>query len=153
MYFFCFVPNTYEHKLQSRNMCVEIIPHLWLGDRDDSARFQGTAIVSIGCNPYAEYSSKMNVQMRDSTDSRIEDYLEPALRYIHTTLCLGHDILVHCKSGVNRSPAFIFAYLTLFEEYSKNHAIALIKLKHPRAKLQHHYLEGIERYKNSTRSF
>ena len=127
-------------------MCVEIIPHLWLGDRDDSARFHGTAVVSIGCNPYAEYSSKMKVQMRDSTDSRIEDYLEPAMRYIHTTLCLGHDILVHCKSGVNRSPAFVIAYLTLFEEYSIENAIALVKLKRPRAKIQPHYLEGIQKY-------
>lgn len=138
-----------QHNTPSQIMCVEIIPGLWLGDRDDSAHFTGSSVVSIGCNPYGNYDNKLKVQMRDSTNSHIENHLEPAMHFIHTALRTGNPVLVHCKSGVNRSPAFVIAYLMLFEDYSVEDAIALVQQKRPVAKIHPHYLAGIERYRSN----
>lgn len=46
----------------------------------------------------------------------------------------GEKVYVHCSAGIYRSPQMIALYLTLFEKYTVEQAVGMIKSNHPHAK-------------------
>ena len=52
---------------------------------------------------------------------------------IHNRITNNQKILVHCKAGINRSPAFIIAYLVKYQkmdlDYAKNFVYNLRNVK------------------------
>lgn len=46
----------------------------------------------------------------------------------------GGKVYVHCSAGIYRSPQIIALYLSMFQNYSVEEAVNMIKLKHPFAK-------------------
>jgi len=46
----------------------------------------------------------------------------------------GGKVYVHCSAGIYRSPQIIALYLSMFQNYSIEEAVSMIKLKHPFAK-------------------
>lgn len=66
-----------------------------------------------------------------------EDFVskaEGAVRLMKDLLSEGNKIYVHCSAGIYRSTQIIALYLNLFQNYSVEEAVALIKIRHLYAK-------------------
>lgn len=59
---------------------------------------------------------------------------EGGVRVMRELLREGERVYVHCSAGIYRSPQMIALYLTLFERYSLEQAVAAVKDNHPYAK-------------------
>ena len=124
-----------------------ILPNLYLGNQYASSVLHPIdAILSIGCN-HKSLQSELNtfkVSIVDSYDSDITSNLGEATQFIHSMLVEDKIILVHCKGGINRSPAFIVAYLVKYGGFTLVDAIAFVKSKRKGARFQAHYIAQIE---------
>lgn len=66
-----------------------------------------------------------------------EDFVskaEGAVRLLKELLSEGGKVYVHCSAGIYRSTQTIALYLNLFQSYSVEEAVTLIKLRHLYAK-------------------
>lgn len=70
-------------------------------------------------------------------DMNNDDFVSKAeggVRVMRELLREGERVYVHCSAGIYRSPQMIALYLTLFERYSLEQAVAAVKENHPYAK-------------------
>jgi protein-tyrosine phosphatase len=107
------------------------------------------AIISIGCRSKHQDSAIISHRfaIKDSADSDIRPLLGPVTALIEK-LVEGdsQSVLLHCQGGINRSPAFVVAYLCRFRGYSIESAQQLLKLRRPSARMQPHYMVQIEEW-------
>lgn len=59
---------------------------------------------------------------------------EGGLRTLSDLLKEGMKVYVHCSAGIYRSTQMIALYLSIFEHYSVEQAIQLVKSNHPFAR-------------------
>lgn len=62
------------------------------------------------------------------------DRAEGAVKIMNDLMKEGGSIYVHCSAGIYRSPQIIALYLTIFQSYSIEEAVEVIKDNHPYAK-------------------
>ena len=95
-------------------MPSEIIPLLYIGNRDESIHFQGAVIDCL----FTEGELR-------------EEILEGLLEKIHRYRGQGIPVMAACENGIDRSPTVVMHYLVRKVGMSQDEAIKLIKQKRP----------------------
>ena len=131
----------------------KIIENLYLGNQYSTTIIKRIdTIVSIGCNSKANnITNKITnnitnykISVRDKKSTDLTPHLDNVTDYINEELNKKHKVLVHCKAGINRSTAFVLAYLCKYEKMSIEDAKKILSIKRPIVKFQEHYMKQIE---------
>ena len=67
--------------------------------------------------------------------------IEAAVSFVRDHVRAGRRVLVHCRSGISRSPALAACYLHRHEGCSIGEALARVKLARPQAEPHHALVE------------
>ena len=143
----------------------KIIENLYLGNQYSTTIIKRIdTIVSIGCNSKAnnitnnitnkntnKNTNKITnykISVRDKKSTDLTPHLDNVTDYINEELNKKHKVLVHCKAGINRSTAFVLAYLCKYEKMSIEDAKKILSIKRPIVKFQEHYMKQIEMWLN-----
>ena len=134
----------------------EILDWLWIGDKksaicvvnSDAAICRVLNVVGGGV-PSDEYLSKLRAlsaapaeeklylmtPMCDYGRDRLETdkHIQKALRFIVAARNANEKLLVHCRSGINRSVTIVLLYLVWIEKWSLKEALELVSSKRPQA--------------------
>jgi predicted protein tyrosine phosphatase len=118
-------------------MPIEIIPHLWLGDYKDAEHVSYETKLIVNCTDNIPFFSCDASHIRIEVDDIPEDNHKLFKAWTETDvfesmlnhIMQGHDVLVHCQMGRQRSAATIAAFLMKLNCMSKRDAISLIKTK------------------------
>ena len=124
----------------------EIIENLFLANQYSTSIFDGEYVLSIGCNSLKYFEHNLKLSLKDNEESDITIILDEAINFINEAINKNKKILVHCKGGINRSPAIVVAYLVKYKLYSLLDAVDLVKNKKKSARFQPHYLNKIIKY-------
>lgn len=98
----------------------QVIPQLYVGSiqaAESIHHLKDTGITHIiqamgGMDPmYPKDFTYKVLNIRDSPTENIERYFENVVQWISQAMDKGGKILVHCWSGVSRSPSIIIAFL------------------------------------------
>ena len=124
---------------------AEIIPNLWIGDRNDAhnirfiREFDIKLIINctknIAFHPkFTNQKVRVNVDDKDTSDSIVENKkmyhcLIDLTKTIHTYLQKNQAILVHCYAGAQRSAAVVAAYLIKYGKIDYRTAVKYIQSK------------------------
>jgi protein-tyrosine phosphatase len=124
----------------------EIIPGLWLGDKNSSHNTDFLTEKKIKCIincsvdlPFINDSSiiKKRIPVNDDlsfeANKTILKYLNKCLEFIHENILNNKNILVHCYAGKQRSATIILCYLIKYAKINKNIGVELIKSKREEA--------------------
>ena len=128
-------------------MAYNILPRLYLGDRNDAIRddVPNKYDVVINCTPDIPFhpelveSQRIRLNLIDipdiSENNKMYDLIKPTIETIddilHTSKTM--NILVHCYMGRQRSAAIVAAYIMYRYNTTANEAIIFIKNKKPDA--------------------
>lgn len=107
-----------------------------------------TAVVAIGCrmqHPESEFAY-YHVGMRDRADADISGQLSAATAWARARVSRGGCVLMHCKAGMSRSPAFAIAYLVRYHGHDVASATARVVEARPIAKPRPEFLEQIAQW-------
>jgi len=135
---------------------VEIIPNLFLGDRNaakNKPELQAKGITHIvnvtlaradggvhnffeNCPPF-EY---LRVPVQDTDNENLSPWFESTFHFIESARSAHTGVLVHCQMGVSRSPTIILAYLMRKERMSLMDAYALVRTRRAEAKPKANFL-------------
>ena len=127
----------------------KIIENLYLGNQYSTTIIKRIdTIVSIGCNSKANKITNYKISVRDKKSTDLTPHLDNVTDYINEELNRKHKVLVHCKAGINRSTAFVLAYLCKYEKMSIEDAKKILSIKRPIVKFQEHYMKQIEMWLN-----
>ena len=125
----------------------EIIDNLYQGNQYSTKIIKNIdTIISIGCNSKANNITNYKISISDKKDSDLTLFLDDVTKYINDELDKKHKILVHCKGGINRSTAFILAYLCKYKNMSIDEAKEWISNIRKCAKFQEHYIIQIDKW-------
>jgi hypothetical protein len=114
-----------EHALGWRES--EIITNLFLGDLQDSGRFNGMIISVL---PDAmEAAPKRTIRLPFLANGRAT--LDTTSALIDAGLRLGMPVLVHCEEGCERAPLAVAWFLKTRRGMTLDEAYALIKSRRP----------------------
>ena len=128
----------------------KIIENLYLGNQYSTTIIKRIdTIVSIGCNSKANKITNYKISVRDKKSTDLTPHLDNVTDYINEELNKKHKVLVHCKAGINRSTAFVLAYLCKYEKMSIEDAKKILSIKRPIVKFQEHYMKQIEMWLNN----
>jgi|SRR6056300_1594578 len=108
----------------------EIIPHLFLGNQlatFNAEHLKIDVIISIGAQSKNNNIQNIHFSLRDDKTLIIENELTTITNLIHELLESNKRILIHCKSGINRAPSFVLAYLCMYKNMTINEGIDYIK--------------------------
>ena len=124
---------------------AEIIPNLWIGDRNDAhnIRFirEFDIKLIINCTKNISFHKKfthqkvrVNVDDKDTSNAITENKkmyhcLIDLTKTIHTYLQKNQAILVHCYAGAQRSAAVVAAYLIKYGKIDYRTAVKYIQSK------------------------
>ena len=124
-----------------------IIDNLYLGNQYSTTIIKNIdTIVSIGCNSKANNINNYKISIRDKNTSDLTPFLDEVTEYINEELNKKHEVLVHCKGGINRSTAFILAYLCKYEEMTIEEGREWISQRRQCSRFQEHYINQIEKW-------
>jgi len=129
-----------------RCIATEIIPDLWVGDRDSIEDLiflnDNKFNLIINCTRDVEfnkhYTNCENIRLpiddqphRNLFQSNIDLYnkLEDIVEYIHEYLGQNKSVLIFCKEGRQRSPTVIAGYIMKYGKVSSKQAVEYIKSK------------------------
>jgi protein-tyrosine phosphatase len=114
----------------------KILDNLYLGDQYSTQIIKNiNLIISIGCcsKHIDKKIENIKISIRDKITSDMTPFIDNVCDLIKERLDNNQKILVHCKAGINRSPAFIIAYLIKYNnmnlDEAKNYLILLRKVK------------------------
>jgi dual specificity MAP kinase phosphatase len=130
------------------NYTTEIIPDLWIGDKNsiDDITFLSENKIKciINCTKDLDFNHsysnaehiKLNIDDQPNKhlfENNMEMYnkLEDVVKYIHRYLNKNESILVYCCAGKQRSATIIAAYIIKYGKVSAKQAIQYIKSKRP----------------------
>lgn len=128
----------------------QVLPFLYLGDQYATTVLpvarQIDSVVSVGCNPNRRTTSHCityKVSVKDSVTTDLTPFLNDATAFIHDQIRRKKIVLVHCKGGINRSPAIVLAYLCKYQNFSLDDAMLHIKTTRHSVRFQDHYVAQI----------
>ena len=129
----------------------KIINNLYVGNQYSTSIMKRVdTIVSVGCKSKTEKNvNTYKISVRDSTNTDLTPYLTDITKYMDDELNKNHRVLVHCKGGMNRSPAIIVAYLCKYKDMTIEQAKQIISKVRPAARFfKQHYMDQIEEWLN-----
>lgn len=102
----------------------QILDNLFLGNQHSTKILDVDLIVSLGCNSKQKTGLINNVKysIRDRLTFDITPFLDEVCDLIHIHISKGKRVLLHCKSGIHRSPAFTIAYLVKYHKMTLDEA-------------------------------
>jgi len=106
--------NLYDHQNPT-----EILPSLYLGSKDDSAKVTRLKEIGIthilnvmsGKTYQVEGCKLLTVAMADNGNSQLHDIMKRSFPFIEESQREGNKLLIHCNLGQNRSPTLVIAWL------------------------------------------
>ena len=119
----------------------EIIPGLWLGDKNISLNtkfYKDNQIdIVINCSKTLDFINldiekvrlKVHDNLKDEEIINMYNNYDYITEYIYNNLRLFKNILVHCYAGKQRSASVIIAYLLRYSKMDLNKCIELLKYK------------------------
>ncbi len=122
----------------------EIVPHLYLSNYIDAKSVPGDFFVINCTKDLPMVNSKYGTRLAVNDDLRPESIeimrrnIPVITRYIDEHVSKGHNVLVHCAAGQQRSAAVVAAYLIKYRGMSLDEAISYVKSKKPDA-----FLSGV----------
>jgi len=129
---------TEENKDVSLEM-YEIIPHLYLSNYIDAKNVPFDFFVINCTKDLPMVNSKYGTRLAVNDDLRPESIeimrqnIPVITKYIDEHLSQGHNVLVHCAAGQQRSAAVVAAYLIKYKGMTLDQAINYVKVKKPDA--------------------
>jgi len=119
---------------------IEIIPHLYLGNKTDSSvltllqKADITHILNVTHdlpNVFEDSRSYeyLKLPVQDNWDGNVMDLFPKAYSFIDSAVSSGGNVLVHCLGGISRSSTIIIAYLMHKLGYNLNDAYDYVKSK------------------------
>lgn len=116
----------------------EIIPHLFLGNINNSAVFDGIVITVIGDfgedkhkETLAQNATWIPILKHLPQEIASKDQLNACAEAIESSLDTGKDVLVHCWVGMERSPLAVAWFLHKKRGMTMDDAYNLIISKRP----------------------
>lgn len=130
-------------------MANEIVPGLWIGGvraaknlkflRDNNIQVIVNATRDIPNyyqnSDYPVFYKRVPVDdsLLYSDVSSMKYYLPNVVNFIETELEKGKNILIHCQSGMQRSPIIAAAYVLKTKNLTPTEALKFVVAKHPQA--------------------
>lgn len=71
------------------------------------------------------------LRLKDSGSEDLLPHLNEALPFIHTALCSGGTVFVHCAEGISRSPSIIIGYLMIVQGLNYSDAFDMVHRLRP----------------------
>lgn len=112
---------------------VEILPNLFLGNKNDSTDHQCYDVV-INCTknlPFHGNTEHIRIPVDDThSDNDMREMLEHlplSCEMIEKGLNDGRRILVHCNQGAQRSPCVVAAYIMTSRDISADDSIEFVR--------------------------
>lgn len=107
-----------------------ITEHIALGDRDDAMYPVGVdSVLNVAAEVEVEHQlPHRHIRIR-ATGPIPRNQIELAVDYLRAQRQFGRTILVHCQSGISRSPSILAAYLALDMNISPDAALVRIREK------------------------
>ena len=127
-----------------------IVENLYLGNQDATQTIRRIdLIISIGCNSkhISDRVENTKISIRDKDTSDITPFLDPVCDAIDAHLSRNKRVLIHCKAGMNRSPAFVIAYLVKYNGMSLDQAKSHVQ-KIRRIRCKSNFMEQITKHFN-----
>ncbi|KAJ3123859.1 hypothetical protein HK098_001604 [Nowakowskiella sp. JEL0407] len=132
-----------DWKFEMRREMQEIIPGLYCGpvqsakNKEKLIQNQITHILCIRDRLEAKFVKPQFpgefqydvIEVSESPLQNLISYFPQAFSFIDHALKSGGKILVHCNSGVSRSPAFVVAYIMETRKWSYEQAFSLVQGK------------------------
>lgn len=123
---------------------VEILPGIWLGDEASAFDQEFISLKNIECiiNCSVDIGfldndmikKKIRLSIRDNLTAdeihKMYTHLHQTVDFIHEQI-KNHNILIHCKVGIQRSATVIVAYLIKYADMQLKEAINAVKTKKP----------------------
>jgi hypothetical protein len=127
----------------------EIIPHVWVGDMNDARRApesfkilcvmwkgedgipaRATQIQTTDYHTFSEYQGM--IVAADGVRSDVA-LMDAAADWIDKQVNEGHEVLVHCAYGIERSPLTVVWYLMRYHAMNLKQSYDLVMEKRPQA--------------------
>lgn len=115
----------------------EIIPNLWLGDKEDAEKVDdGFIVVSVADKAIDRDNFLIPIynlwgkEYNGKVENMDAFMVKKARKLIAHLLGYGKKVLVHCDAGIDRSP-FIVAKVIQGHDVNFEKAYAFVKKKHP----------------------
>lgn len=105
--------------------------------------------ISGATNPDSKWKGKrLQIPMDDRGKSSLKRISEKAFPFITDAIesAESHNVLIHCKSSVNRSPTLTVAFLMFHRGLTLKEAHAAVKEKHERICCHDSYMEQLRKY-------
>ena len=88
-----------------------------------------TAIVNLGGpNVFEDEFTYHKITVSDKETSDIYQYMPDSVSFIDEHIQQG-SVLIHCKGGMNRSPAITIAYIMKFAEMTMTESMTFVKFR------------------------
>jgi protein-tyrosine phosphatase len=134
----------------------EIVPHLYLSNYMDATNVPQDFFV-INCTkdfPMVQSQSGTRLSVNDDLQKESIDIMTQNLplmvKYVDEHVSKGHNVLVHCAAGQQRSAAVIAAYLMKTKGFSVDQAIEFVKSKKQDAFLTGvNFRESLDNFRNT----
>lgn len=137
-----------------------ILPHLYLGDFNDStnpltlSNNKINAIITLAyelapCDPFTK-ARCYKFPWDDSLSFDIYSQLDDVTKLIHTLRTGRLNVLVHCHMGISRSTSAIVAYLIRYFNMTRDHALAYVKSKRSIVKPNSSFMKQLHAYEHTT---
>ena len=99
------------------------------------------------------------LEIKDNSTADISDLFEPAWEYINNHVTKNHNILIHCKQGISRSPTIVAYYLVrkMHERMKKkgyaesilDDVLELIQIYRPCSKPNKNFIKQLKKYEDN----
>lgn len=95
---------------------------------------------------YPEHFVYQQINIYDLGTSKIIEHFDNANIFIKECLAKKGRILVHCDSGISRSPTILVAYLMATKRFSFTHSLEYLKRRHPLSQPNEGFISQLNLY-------
>jgi hypothetical protein len=137
----CYQTNIKHLNLFNANLQYEspnyIIDNIYLGSQKSGVdrkklfelNVKYVLIVGKGMNANFDEVIYKIIEIDDSLEQNLSDYIKEALEFISESQKTNSNILIHCVSGISRSASIVIAYIMDKEKINYDQAFSYVKTK------------------------
>ena len=142
-------------KNNEQNMLTQITKQLYISNfhtascKDRLVEADIGVILNLSCkrgeNLYPDLFQYRDFFIEDRTDRNIIKEFKAIAAIINDHIKEGKTVLLHCRKGISRAPAFAIAYLILFEGHFYEEAFNFVRKKHKKSDPNFGFLIQLEK--------